>query len=120
MSLAACLGLAACQTLSVQEREDLLTQAGFTRKEADTPEKIAKMRSLAANKFNQVVQNGRLVFVYADPNVCNCIYLGYQDSFDRYRELLLARDGGNEAAVTTALDRDFNLDPFLRGWGRGY
>lgn len=119
--LAICVGLAsaACQTISLQEREDLLLQAGFTQKQADTPEKIAKMRTLAAHKFNKVVQNGRLVFVYPDPNVCNCIYLGYEEAFERYRKLLLARGGGDEEAVTVALDRDFNTG-FLWGWGRGY
>jgi hypothetical protein len=118
--LAACMGLGACQTLSVEDREDLLAEAGFTQKLADTPEKIAKMRTLAPNKFTRVVQNGRLVYVYSDPNVCNCVFLGYEDSFERYRRLILARSDGNEEQMMAIMDHDSSMDVALWGWGRGY
>ncbi len=114
------LGLSACQTLSVEDKESLLIEAGFTQKSADTPEKIAKMRTLAPNKFTRLVQNGRLVYVYADPNICNCIFLGYEDRFERYRQLLSVRVDGNEAKATEIVEQDAAFNFPMWGWGRGY
>ena len=69
------LALAGCQSTSqsVQQKEDLLSAAGFTPQPANTPERIAAMKKLPPNKFVQQVKNSQIVYVYADPIVCQCV-----------------------------------------------
>lgn len=71
--------------------EQLLTAAGFLRKVADTPEKLAHLETLTpARKLVAHARNGQLYYVYADPGVCKCLYVGtalqYQLALDKRLE----------------------------------
>ena len=35
--------------------------------------------------------NGSVKYMYADPNVCGCIYVGGQRAYDQYRQMVGAR-----------------------------
>lgn len=57
--------------------EQLLTAAGFQKKVADTPAKLAHLGTLTpARKLVAHRRDGRLYYLYADPVVCNCLYVG--------------------------------------------
>jgi hypothetical protein len=82
------LGATACQTTppDVAAHEDNLAAAGFEKKIADTPERQAMLHRLPIDQF-VVRQNGSSVhYIYADPIVCGCLYVGTQDAFDQYRQ----------------------------------
>ena len=76
------LGIAGCTTpqQQVSQKEDLLSAAGFQVRVADSPQRIAALKSLPPNKFVTRVKNGQLVYQYADPLVCRCIYFGTQQN----------------------------------------
>lgn len=79
---------ASCQTTppDVAGYEDNLAAAGFEKKIADTPERQAMLHRLPIDQF-VVRQNGSSVhYIYADPLVCGCLYVGTQDAFDQYRQ----------------------------------
>jgi hypothetical protein len=76
--------LAACQSTQVLQQEDGLTAAGFSVRIADTAERQAMMNRLPANQFVQRVNGNSVHYVYADPMVCGCLYIGTQQEFDRY------------------------------------
>ncbi|KRE16825.1 hypothetical protein ASE63_13920 [Bosea sp. Root381] len=78
LAIALNLVLAACQSTpqAVQQKEDLLSAAGFTPQPANTPQRIAAMKKLPPNKFVQQTKNSQIVYVYADPVVCQCVYFG--------------------------------------------
>ncbi|MHB2170083.1 hypothetical protein [Alsobacter sp. R-9] len=61
---------AACQT-PVQDKENKLPAAGFQVRPADTPLKIAAMRTLPPHRFVQQTSNGQPIWIYADPTICN-------------------------------------------------
>jgi len=74
-----------------QTTEQLLAAAGFQKKIADTPEKLAHLGTLTpARKLVTHRQDGRLYYVYADPVVCRCLYVGtpaeYQVALEKRRE----------------------------------
>jgi hypothetical protein len=76
---------------STTTTEQLLTAAGFQKKVADTPAKLAHLGTLTpSRKLVTHRQDGRLYYVYADPVVCNCMYVGtaaqYQVALERRRE----------------------------------
>jgi len=71
--------------------EQQLAAAGFEKKVADTPAKLAHLGTLTpARKLVSHRRDGRLYYVYADPVVCNCLYVGtaaqYQVALEKRRE----------------------------------
>jgi hypothetical protein len=83
LSLSAVL-LAGCQSTQVLQTEDALTAAGFSVRIADTAERQEMLNRLPANQFVQRVQGNIVHYVYADPRVCGCLYIGTQQDFDQY------------------------------------
>lgn len=75
--------LAGCQSQILQQ-DNALEAAGFTLKIADTAERQAMMNRLPANTFVQRVSGNSVHYVYADPTVCGCIYIGSQQDFAQY------------------------------------
>ena len=106
-ALAACLLIAACATPQqrAENRENLLTAAGFTARPADTPERIASLRGLPANKVVQRTRAGVVGYVYADPLVCGCLYVGNQAAYGRYQQEVLQRRLANQQEMTAQMNQ---------------
>ena len=106
-ALAACLLIGACATPQerAEKRENLLTAAGFTAQPANTPERVSSLRALPANKVVQRTQGGAVHYVYADPLVCGCLYVGDQAAYGRYRQEVFQRRLANEQAMTAQMDQ---------------
>ncbi len=71
--------------------EQLLAAAGFQQKAADTPAKLAHLETLTpARKLVAHQRDGHLYYVYADPELCKCLYVGtaaqYQLALEKRRE----------------------------------
>ena len=82
VAVGACLGVA----IAAQEATDMkLEDLGFKMREADTPEKMARLKSLPARKFVRRARNGVPYFVYADPDYCKCAFVGTQAAMDQFR-----------------------------------
>ena len=112
--LAACVAVAGCAA-QVQQKEDLLAAAGFTLVPANTPERQAKLAAMPPHKFVHQVRNNAVVFTYADPTICDCLYVGNQAAYDRYRQEVFAKNIANEQQATA---EDYQMD--WGGWGPGW
>ena len=101
-SLVACAGLLACETTQrrISEKEDLLAAAGFSMKPADTPEREAALKSLPPNKFVPKSKGDQVEYLYADPIVCNCLYVGDQNAFNAYKREVFERNLADQAQLT--------------------
>ena len=77
--------LSACA--DIQEKERLLSAAGFSMKYADTPEKIDHLKLQEQNKIIPYVKEGKAYFVYADSTTCQCMYIGDDNAFQKYNSL---------------------------------
>ena len=65
-----------------------MTSAGFRIKFANDPAGQKALRALPAHRF---VTNGAgeaLRYLYAEPQHCVCFFVGSQQAYDRYRDLL--------------------------------
>jgi hypothetical protein len=84
--LIACL-LAACQTAPPDfgAQENRLAAAGFVMKPANTAERQTMLSRLPAHQFLLRQNDGTTHYVYADPLVCDCLYVGTQQAYDQYR-----------------------------------
>ena len=84
-------------------------------KPADTPERQSMLGRLPAHQFLVRENGGTTHYVYADPLVCDCLYVGTQQAYDQYRANQLAQHLADErqlAAITYA-DATWSWGP----WG---
>ena len=118
-ALAACLAVSACATPQqrAENRENLLAAAGFTARPANTPERVASLRTLPANKVVRRIRGDAIRYVYADPLVCACLYVGDQAAYGRYRQEVFQRRLANEQAMTAQMSQmDWDDGPWGPGW----
>jgi hypothetical protein len=99
----------------VGQKEDLLAAAGFQIRPADSPHRVAAMMRLPPNKFVTRVRDGYLVYLYADPLDCKCVYFGTQRNWDAYRQEIFSQQLANEAEMTAIMSQD-NWDWGPWGW----
>ncbi|WP_428394589.1 hypothetical protein [Lichenicoccus sp.] len=85
--LLATLGLAGCATPQeiVSSKEDSLAAAGFVVRPANTPERQAMLGKLPPHQFVRRVHGDDVDYVYADPLVCDCLYVGSQQAYGRFQ-----------------------------------
>ncbi|SHO63649.1 hypothetical protein SAMN02745172_01517 [Pseudoxanthobacter soli DSM 19599] len=101
--------LAACQS-TVVNKEDMLAAAGFTPRPANTPERLKALTSLPAHKFSQINKNGTTTYVYPDPTVCNCLYVGNQSDFQSYQQMMYQQHLANEQTMAAMINQDIMWD----------
>ena len=97
------LGLVAtCQSQqqAVATREDQLAAAGFIVRQANTPERQAMLKRLPPNHFVQRTHGDTVHYVYADPLVCNCLYVGSQQAYNQFKRDQQQRKLADEQLMT--------------------
>jgi hypothetical protein len=114
VSLAVCAAVAGC-TQPVQNKEDLLAAAGFTLVPANTPQRQASLSALPPHKFVHQIRKNLMVFTYADPTICDCLYVGNQAAYDRYRQDVFEKHIANEQQMTAQMN-EMDWGPWGPGW----
>ena len=113
----------ACETQQqrIVKHEDKLSAAGFVVKPAKTTDQLAMLARLPTHRFVRR-QNGDTVdYVYADPIVCTCLYVGTQQAYNQYKANQLAQHLADEQLLTaeTYSDASWNWDAW-GSWDPGY
>jgi len=67
----------------VRRSEQTLMAAGFQMKVADTTEKLAHLQTLSPRVLVPNQRDGQLYYVYADPDICKCLYVGTAADYQR-------------------------------------
>lgn len=96
----------------VADREDRLAAAGFHARPADTPQREALLQRLPPQRFVVRLVRGHYLYVYADPLVCGCLYVGPEASYDLYRQQVVQYHLADEPrlAAPLAVDPGWSLD----------
>jgi hypothetical protein len=126
-SLLAVAALCGCETQQqvLAARENRLSAAGFMIKPASTPERQAMLARLPPDKFLMREHGDEVHYVFADPTVCGCLYVGTQQAYNQYRANELAQHLADERLLTaqTYSDADWSWNawgPLYPDWGPGY
>ena len=113
--LASSLALGACAS-GERDRaiviEPLLVAAGFQKRVADTPEKLAHLQQLEPLKLVPHARKTSVYYVYADPNGCRCMYVGNEMAFEQYQGLVLKQNMSETKVSVTEEDENS-----MMGWG---
>jgi hypothetical protein len=109
-------GCAAMRQERARDKENMLSAAGFQMKPADTPKRVAHLQTLTPLKLLPYTRrDGKLLYVYADPKGCNCLYVGDESAYQRYRALEQQQKIAQEQMVTAQMNADAAMDWGL--WG---
>ena len=84
LALLAALPLAGCAAIHRSEARDtqqLLAAAGFRATPAETPEQLADLRTMPPRKLVMESKDGHVVYTYADPDYCQCVYEGGAEEY---------------------------------------
>jgi len=109
-------GCAAMREERAKDKENLLAAAGFQMKPANSPSRVAHLQTLTPLKLLPYTRSdGKLLYVYADPKGCNCLYVGDETAYQRYRALAEQRKIAQEQMVTAQMNADAAMDWGL--WG---
>ena len=120
--LSASLALTSCMTVGSGEREGRLSAAGFTRLEADTPGKVAKLHSLPQDTLVYAQRKMGSVYIYADAAGCGCAFVGTPAAYQRYQQIRVADNIAQMQETAALLNAEAAADwggawgPLVPGW----
>jgi hypothetical protein len=113
--------LGACATAArdrAAEIEPLLIAAGFQKRVADTPQKLAHLQQIPPLMLIPHARKTSVYYVYADPNGCRCAYVGNEMAFEQYQGLVLKQTISESKVSVTQVDEDSMLS--WGSWGPSF
>src|SRR5712691_1336775 len=90
VALAAAMLLTGCATIRRSEArstEQLLAAAGFVMRPADTAERQQRLAAMPPYRLVSRTKDGKVVYTYADPGTCKCLYVGGSKEYSEYQRL---------------------------------
>ncbi|MCW5689244.1 MAG: hypothetical protein KIT76_11925 [Pseudolabrys sp.] len=87
MALLGALGVLAGSALAQLASDMRLEDAGFVMRPADTAEQLALIKRVPPRRFVARVKNGKRYYVYADPELCKCVFVGDAVALEAYRDM---------------------------------
>jgi hypothetical protein len=69
-----------------QKAESLMAVSGFKSMPIDTPAKQKVIQGLTPLSFTMLGHHGKIHYWYADPYYCNCVYVGDELAYLRYKQ----------------------------------
>jgi len=103
---------AAMRRQQARDTGDLLVAAGFRQKPADTPQRGDQLRAMAPLKMISQSTDGHVVYRYADPYSCNCLYVGDEQAYRAYKQLALQKQLAEERLQAAEAEEAAQMD-----WG---
>ena len=112
--------LSACATPveRANEKNDLLAAAGFRIVPVTTDEQRLELQTLPPNRVVQKTQKDRIIFLYADPYACGCLYVGDQSAWDNYRREQLQQNFLTQERMNAEMNENaaWNWSMWGPGW----
>jgi hypothetical protein len=93
--------LAGCATAWVQNTEQMLAAAGFRQLPADTLERQNQLLLMPSHELLLQEQGGAQTYVYADPDVCHCLWVGDARNLQALQQLAFQQQLAEEYARAT-------------------
>lgn len=108
---------ASIEAQNVTDKEQLLSAAGFTIKLADTPDKLAHLKTLTQHKLITHSKDGKNYFVFADATTCQCVYVGNDAAYSKFQSLQVQQNIANEQQMSAEMNEDAAMNWGM--WGPG-
>ena len=112
------LGACATPMERANEKNDLLSAAGFTIVPVTTDAQRLQLNTLPPNRVVQKVKDGKVMFVYADPYECGCLYIGDQTAWNNYKREQLQQHFIDQERMNAEMNQNaaWNWSMWGPGW----
>jgi hypothetical protein len=101
------VAMAGCATVkhemkesSTRSMENQLKAAGFKIMMADTAERQRMLTGLPPESVTRIPRPDNVYYIYPDPDVCNCLYVGRETEYDKLQQLSQDMASSNQAMIT--------------------
>jgi hypothetical protein len=103
-------GCAAMREREVRDVEDMLAASGFVMRPADSADRAANLQSLPPHRLVLQQRDGQPYYVYADPDICKCVWVGDQKAHAQFQQMRIQKQIADEqlAAAQAYRDAAFN------------
>ena len=118
--LAALASCAAREAKQDRQTEVVLVSAGFNMKMADTPAKLAHLKTLPQRTIFKHKKDGRILYFYADAKGCKCLCYGDRADYQRFNNLAWNRERSAGDAKMEAISMNENVFIDNDLWGPWY
>ena len=110
-------GCAALQGQEAGDSENILAQAGFTKRPFSAAHGATRDGGgpLPARQLTKVSQNGDTAYEFYDPKFCQCVYVGGAQEYAELQRLRSARVAEHDQLVRNTLAGSSDAGPAL--WG---
>ena len=114
-------GCAAIERNAIGDQENTLAAAGFVVRPASSDIRMSMLRTLPANRISRRIEGSHVSYLYPDPVVCRCLYVGGQAAYGRYQQIAIQQRIARDQMEAAELNSDFGWDwgPW-GGYGPGY
>lgn len=102
-------GLGTACDRDIKDKENLLSASGFKATPPRTPAQLASFKTLPEHKLSKKIQDGKTIWLYPDPTICGCLYIGSQAAYDAYQRKQAAISEADFSKLTGS-DNAANFD----------
>ena len=106
------MGCAGTGKMSPLQMDEMLLRAGFQLHKADTPKKLDFLKTLPQKELVHKTCNQEIFYFYVDGSSCQCMYVGDEQAYLRFRRLVKEEQMDEKIETTShqAQDRMGNID----------
>ena len=109
--------LVGCASWDAQNKESLLSAAGFRSRTPSTPNQQAMFNRMTPYKVERRIRNGKVLYAYADKQN-NVVYLGGENEYQKYRQLALQQSIAQDQIEAAQINEDASMyQDFGPYWG---
>ena len=109
--------LVGCASWNAQNKESLLSAAGFRSRTPSTPNQQAMFNRMTPYKVERRIRNGKVLYAYADKQN-NVVYLGGENEYQKYRQLALQQSIAQDQIEAAQINEDASMyQDFGPYWG---
>ena len=109
--------LVGCASWDAQNKESLLSAAGFRTRTPTTANQQAMFTRMTPYKVERRIRNGKVLYAYADKQN-NVVYLGGENEYQKYRQLALQQSIAQDQIEAAQINEDASMyQDFGPYWG---
>ena len=103
------MGCAGTGKMSPFQMDEMLVRAGFQLHTADTPKKLDFLKSLPQNELVHKTYNEKMFYFYVDGSSCQCLYVGDEQAYLRFRQSV-KEEQMDERIATTSNQAQYEME----------
>ena len=118
LTIAVVAGFSGCAGTQVQNKESLLTAAGFRARTPSTAAQQAMFNRMVPYKVERRVRNGKVLYAFADPQK-NLVYIGGENEYQTYQKLGLQQSIAQNQLEAAQINEEasmYNWGPYWGPW----